>query len=192
MRTLTYFVATTVDGCIAGPNGEHDFFPFQGDHMTALFEDFPETIPTHVREALGQPTRRKHFDLVLMGRNTYEPARALGIEAPYAPLETIVFSRTLPVRSEGYLRITADDPCTTVRALKRKEGAGIWLCGGGQLAGELADEIDRLVVKVNPVLGGNGIRLLDGAFQPRKLALRAQRAFESGVVVLSYDVLRET
>ncbi len=189
-RKLTYFVATTVDGFISGPNGEFDFFPLEGDHIRAQTEELPETIPAHVREALGIPTRQARFDTVVMGRKTLDPALEHGISHPYRPLRTVVFSRSLPARDEDGLRITAEDPVAVVRALKAEEGLGIWLCGGAQLAGVLADEIDELLVKVNPVLAlGGGIRLFDRPFSPRKLALRSHRTFDSGVCWLGYDLL---
>lgn len=190
MGRLTYFVASTVDGYIAGPEGQHDFFPFEGDHMKALFEEFPETLPVHVRKQLGLPAVQKHFDTVIMGRRTYEPALSLGIEDPYAPLRTFVFSRSLPPRVNGALQITPDDPLSTVRALKRESEARIWLCGGASLASQLAAEIDEVIVKLNPRLAGAGVRLLDGKFNPQNLALRTHRVFNSGVLFLSYDVLK--
>jgi dihydrofolate reductase len=48
-----------------------------------------------------------------------------------------------------------------VRELKRRPGQDLWRCGGAQLAGALLPEIDELVLKVNPLLAGDGIRLLD-------------------------------
>lgn len=187
---MTYFVASTVDGYIAGPDGQYDFFPFEGDHMAALSEDFPETLPLHVRQQFGLPTAQKRFDTVIMGRRTYEPALSLGIEDPYAPLRTFVFSRTLPSRHHGGLHVTADDPVLTVRGLKQEEGQGIWLCGGATLASQLTGEIDEVILKLNPRLAGAGIRVLHGPFRPQRLSLREQRVFVSGVVFLTYDVVK--
>lgn len=190
MRKLVYFIATTADGSIAGPRGEVDFFPIEGDHIAAQVEELPETLPRHVRDMLGVPTRQARFDTVVMGRATYEPALAVGVTDPYAPLETIVFSRTLPARRDGSLRVTGDDPASVIRELKARKGRDIWLCGGGKLASTLADEIDEIVLKVNPVLAPGGLRAFDGTAAPRRLALRSRRAFESGVSWLSFDVLR--
>ncbi len=190
MRALTYFVATSVDGFIAGPGGQFDFFPMEGDHIQAQVEALPETLPKHVRDMFGVPTRIARFDTVVMGRGTYEPGLSAGFSDPYAPLRTVVFSRSLPAKEEGALRITAEDPVKVVRALKAEAGKDLWLCGGGKLASVLRDEIDELVVKVNPVLtGGEGIRLFEGDFSPSKLRLRSHRAFDSGVVWLTFDVL---
>ena len=71
--------------------------------------------------------------------------------------------------------------------LKRQPGQGIYLCGGGDLAGALLPEIDRLILKRNPVVLGSGIRLFGttGATIQR-FRLVGSRAFESGVVIEEY------
>jgi dihydrofolate reductase len=188
MRQLVYFVAASADGFIAGPAGQFDFFPMQGDHIAAQLEELSETMPAHVRAAAGAPFRPQRFDTVLMGRKTFEPARAAGIFEPYAPLETIVFSRSEPAAQHGSLRVTGEEPLRMVRELKARPGKDLWLCGGAQLAAALLPELDELVLKVNPVLAGDGIRLFESGFAPRQLELRNRRSFESGVTWLTFRV----
>lgn len=186
MRKLVYFAATSVDGFIASPTGDFSHFPM-GEHVTAQADELPETLPVHVREMFGAGDQPKRFGAVIMGRATYTPALNAGVDNPYAPLETVVFSRTLPAQHTGNLRITAEDPRQVVAAMKRADGRDIWLCGGGHLAGQLAGDIDEWHVKVNPMVTGSGIPLAAMAFEPRALTLRDVRQFDSGVVWLRYD-----
>ena len=74
MRKLVYYIGATLDGYIAGPGGEIDFFPLSEEMLAWIGSSFPETIPTHLREhvGLGSATNRA-FDTVVMGRATYEP-----------------------------------------------------------------------------------------------------------------------
>ena len=185
MRELTYYVAVTLDGFIAGPNGEFDFLLAEGDHRDVINERFNQTIPTQINEALGIPTDGELFDTVLMGWNTY----AVGLPAlpsPYRHLRQVVFTSRAPEPVEG-VEFVDGDPVETVRGLKAEEGKGIWLCGGGALAAALADEIDRLVLKINPVLIGEGIPLLGNRpFAPAAWQRTATTAFDSGVILAEY------
>lgn len=187
MRRLTYLIGVTVDGFIAGPADEIDFFPTPEPYLQHLVGAYPETMPTHVRGALGLtdlPNRR--WDTVIMGRGTYEPALALGITSPYAHLRQLVVSTTLDTADRAVEVVTAD-PVARVRALKAEEGLDLYLAGGAMLAGVLADEIDELVVKTYPVLAGAGVPLLTGgAFAPRTLRRVSATPFDSGHLITEY------
>lgn len=71
MREIKYYVACTVDRFIAREDGSFDFFLMEGQQVVDLLESFPETIPAHFR-GLGTSGENKCFDVVLMGRRTYE------------------------------------------------------------------------------------------------------------------------
>ncbi|MFE9958566.1 dihydrofolate reductase family protein [Micromonospora sp. NPDC005299] len=187
MRKLVYYVASTLDGFIAAPDGSYDFFPLEPDVAAHLTAEWPQTFPTFAHAQLGiasPPAGR--FDAVLMGRATYDPALKLGVASPYAHLKQYVFSRSLPPSDDPQVEIVAGDPVAFVRELKEQPGSDIWLCGGGQLAGQLLDEVDELVVKLNPVVAGSGIPLADRGFTPTRFTLAGARSFDTGVVVLRY------
>jgi dihydrofolate reductase len=181
MRKLVYYVASTIDGFIAGPNGEIDFYPFEPDLQEFVRTRYPETLPTHLREPLGIPASspNRAFDTLVMGRATLEPALKLGITNPYAHLTEYVFSHTVDGAQTG-------DPVEFVRQLKKQDGLDIWLCGGGDLAGQLLDEVDELVIKLSPVIAGDGIPLVRRGFDPTRFTLVSTTPLESGVVVLTY------
>lgn len=188
MRTLTYVIAVTLDGFIAGPDGQYDFFGFDGDFAAYLLAEFPETMPTHARGPLGlTDVAPRRFDTVVMGRGTYEPGLAIGVTSPYAHLRQYVFSRSLQV-DDPAVHVVSGDPVALVRELKREEGPaqrglGIWLAGGGQLAGQLVDEIDELVIKRNPIVAGAGIGMFAGRFAPLGLELVDTRTFSTGTQI---------
>jgi dihydrofolate reductase len=193
MRPLTYYIGTSLDGHAAGPGDEIDFYPVSQDHLDHMVAIYPEVLPTHVRAAIGVdpglPNRR--WDTVVMGRRTYEPALAVGITNPYPHLRQYVVSSALDAAPEPAVTVVTD-PVETVRRLKAEDGdLGVWLAGGGTLAGALADEIDELVVKVYPVVAGSGRPWFTGAFSPRDFRLvDVSEPFQSGCVVMTYERAR--
>jgi dihydrofolate reductase len=187
VRKLIYFVAATIDGFIAAPDGGIDVFPLEPDLLDFVVAEYPETLPTHVRTRIGLDAPNRVFDTLVMGKGTYDPALALGITSPYAHLKQYVFSRTAEAAPEPEVEIVTGDPVELVRRLKLQDGLDIWLCGGGDLAAQLLPEVDELVVKLNPVLAGAGIPLLRSDFNPTPLTLRDTRPLPGGVVVLRYS-----
>ncbi|MEU1206291.1 dihydrofolate reductase family protein [Nocardia sp. NPDC005825] len=192
MRNLVYYVAVTLDGFIAGPENEVDFYPV-GDDLSAWFnERVPEAVPTHIRELVGLPadTPNRQWDTVLMGRATYEPALAAGVASPYDHMKQYVFSTTLAPVDNPQVEVVAGDPVELVRRLKKEEGLDIWLCGGANLAGQLIDEVDRLILKSYPVIAGAGIPLFAGGFHPTRFAVTERREFGNGTQVTWLDRMR--
>ncbi|HWM72397.1 MAG TPA: dihydrofolate reductase family protein [Nocardioides sp.] len=187
MRELTYFVAVSLDGRIAGPGDDFSAFPVEGDHIEMIKRDYRDTMPKVGLDALGLTADGSRFDTTLMGWKTYA-AGLSHTNDPYPHTRQYVFSRS---RSQddvpGNITVTSEDPVALVRGLKEQDGAAIWLCGGGALAAALVDEIDRLVLKVNPVVLLDGIPLFAGAdYRPQTFRLVASTPYESGVTVNEY------
>ncbi|ETK37867.1 dihydrofolate reductase family protein [Microbispora sp. ATCC PTA-5024] len=175
-----------LDGYIAAPDGSFGFFPFEGEIQSAILAEYPETMPVHARGPLGlDGVSNRCFDTVLMGRATYEPALSVGVTSPYAHLRQYVFSRTLS-QADPAVPVVAEDPVSFVQRLKKEDGAGIWLCGGGKLAAALLPEIDRLVVKRHPLVIGSGVPLFDRPFGPVRFAPDGTRAFAGGESIETY------
>lgn len=173
MRPVRYNVAASLDGYIAGPRGEFDWIPNDPTvDFAALFAK---------------------VDTVLIGRRSYELVRAQGI-SPWLPgTRVFVFSTTLDRAEPEGATVVRSRAAEVVAALRAEPGDGeIWLFGGGVLFGSLlaAGQVDRVEVTVAPVLLGGGIPLLPPDVASATLALTGQRAYPSGMVSLSYTVVR--
>jgi dihydrofolate reductase len=169
MRRVRYSVAMSLDGYIAGPQGESDWIVMDPDlDFNALFTA---------------------FDTVLLGRITYEVTRQPGSEGPAMPgMQTYVFSRTLrPAEDPGV--IVSDDPEGIINDLKSKKGKDIWLFGGGSLFRSLLELglVDSVEVAIMPVLLGGGVPLLPPPAKLATLKLVNHQVYEkTGTVVLEY------
>lgn len=62
----------------------------------------------------------------------------------------------------------------------------VWLCGGSQLAGELLDKVDELVVKTYPQVYGSGLPMFGSGFALTDFSLGSVRTFRTGVLVRTY------
>jgi dihydrofolate reductase len=170
MRKVRYGVAMSLDGYIAGPNGEADWIVMD-----------PEI---NFAELWAQ------FDTLLMGRRTYEAAIARLGEASMQRMKTVVVSRTL--RQADYPQVTIVSELTreSMQALRAKCSKDIWLLGGGELFNFLLGmrEVDTVEVSVMPVLLGGGVALLPPPAQQTKLKLSEHKIYRSGIVSLVYEV----
>ncbi|KJY42394.1 deaminase [Streptomyces sp. NRRL B-1568] len=192
MRKLVYYVAVTIDGYIAGPGGEFDFFPQGDEEQAAAYAEwtnarYPETVPTFMRAAHGltdAPNQR--FDTVLMGLGSYRPGLQAGFTSPYAHLRQYVVSSTLAPDIDPAVTVVGEDPLALVRDLKREEGQDIWLCGGGLLAGALLPEIDELIIKSYPVVAGSGIPVFNGEFSPTLFKVADRTSFANDVTITRF------
>lgn len=171
MRPVVFACAMSLDGYIAGPNGEADWIVMDPDiDFTAIYA---------------------RFDTFLIGRKTFESMERMGGGGkPPKGIRYIVCSRTL--QPAAYPHVTISDNAGRVAAeLRSAPGKEIWLFGGGELFRSLlaAGLVDRVEVAVVPVLLGEGIPLLPPPSARVTLELRKQKAYEkSGVVSLDYGV----
>ena len=190
MRKLVYYVATTLDGYIAGPDGGDpsgaDYFPITPDVVQFIVEHYPETLPGPARAAMGIDGPGLAFDTVLEGRASYQVGLDAGLTDAYPHLRHLVFSSTLKSHDPA-VEIVRNNALERVRELKSEDGMDLWLVGGGTLAHSLLPEIDRLVIKQNRSIIGSGVPLFNGPFQPHMFQPAAETLLESGLRVLSYD-----
>jgi dihydrofolate reductase len=171
MRRLVYTVAASLDGFIAGSNGEYDWItPDSGIDFPAIYS---------------------RFDTGLMGRRTYEVASARGDLLKNMGMRLIVASTTLAPAAHPEITVIRENLPQAVAALKAEAGKDIWLFGGGALFRGLLDAglVDEVSLSVFPVMLGAGVPLLPAGNRAR-LALKECKALPSGVLMLKYSVER--
>src|SRR5690242_8186034 len=133
MRRVFYRVAVSLDGFIAGPNGEIDWIV---PDPTADFSSLYAGV-----------------DTVLLGRRTYELTLQPGAPPWPANWRIYVCSRTLDATQHSNVTVLNANVGDAVAALRAESGRDIWLFGGGNLfasllAAELVDDIELAVMPV--------------------------------------------
>lgn len=173
MRLVRFGGAMSLDGYIAGPNGEYDWILMDPDI------DFAEM--------------QSQFDTYLIGRKTFEAMIRMGSDVTSLPgTQNIVLSRTLKPRDYPHVTVNSDAE-RLVAGLRTQPGKDIAIFGGGDLFRSLlaAGLVDRLEVSLIPILLGGGIPLLPPPAGRAVLELRKQRVYEkTGTIGLEYDIVR--
>jgi dihydrofolate reductase len=166
MRPLVCFIATSLDGYIAGPAGEIDW----------LFTD----------QDYGYTSFYANVDTVVMGRKTYDLCLTFD-EYPYPGIPNYVWTRTRRGMDE-HATFVSGDIVELLKELKEKHGKTIWLVGGSALVGEAIkhDLLDELIVSVHPIVLGNGVPLFPRGLPKTQFQLVKSESFTSGLVQLTY------
>ena len=173
MRKIRYLVATSLDGFIAGPNGEADWIiPDPEVDFAAIWAQ---------------------FDTGIMGRRTYEAAVARLGEKAFAGMTTIVFSRTMKPQDHPQATIVPELTTDWIQSLKNQRGKDIWLFGGSDMFRSFLESgfVDTIEVNVIPVMLGGGVPLCRPPYHPTRLKLFDSKTYRSGRVSLAYEVLAQ-
>jgi dihydrofolate reductase len=189
MRKIILVLHTTLDGFVAGPNGEMDWIKLD-DEMFDLVGKFTDEA-----------------DTALYGRVTYQmmdsywPTAADQPNATkhdiehsiwYNKVEKVVLSRTMD--STGAIKTTfiGNNIPAEIEKLKKRAGKNIMIFGSPTAVHSLMEDnlIDDYWLFINPIILGQGIPLFVKTKDKIELNLVTTKVFSNGVAALNYAVVR--
>ncbi len=175
MNKIVYYVATSLDGFIAGANDDISLFAHEGKGVEKYFTDL------------------QSFQTVIMGRRTYEFGYKFGLkpgQPAYPHMEHYIFSDSIEIEQLADTVHIEKKSIERVKEIKEASKTDIYLCGGGVFAGWLLDHgmIDQLKLKLNPIILGEGVPLFGGSKTKASFNLIEQEVFEEGLQILTYNL----
>lgn len=187
MRKIISFMHISLDGFVAGPNGEMNWIKVD------------QEIFDHVGKRIGET------DTALYGRVTYEMMENYWPDAGSKPnaskhdvehsawynkAHKIVLSHTMKGQNLPNTTIISDNLADNINEIKQQPGSEILLFGSPTATHALMQHnlIDGYWLFINPIILGQGIPLFANIKDKVKLNLLSSQQFTNGVTGLSYSV----
>ena len=187
MRNVISLMHMSLDGFVAGPNGEFDLDWIKLDDEVFSYVD---TFIREVDTALYGPKTFKmmesHWPSVLKDPNA--SGHQLTHAKWYEKANKIVFSRQLDKLDNPNAKLVRGNLAGEVDDLKKSIGKNIMIFGSPGLVQSCCKLglVDEFVINVNPVVLGAGISMFGGIDQRINLRLVQSTEFKLGVVGLHY------
>lgn len=176
MGDVILYIATSVDGFIAGKNGDISWLDkYQGGKEDYGYSDFYKNVGASI-----------------MGANTYEKALTLkgGIDSNMPTY--VITHRNLQNLANSNLTFYSGNLSELVNKIQKKTRKDIWLVGGGKLARSFLKEnmLGRIILSTIPIILGEGIPLFGNVGKEINLVLVKTIPYESGIVQTHYRLHR--
>lgn len=190
MRKLVFFMHTSLDGFVAGPEGEINW--------VNINEELFDFVATMTAKA----------DTALYGRVTYEMMQSYWPTAGeqenaskhdkehsawYKKVSKVVLSKTMSEEGLDNTTVIGERLTDNINQIKQQDGKNILIFGSPSASHSLLSEglIDEFWLFVNPVLIGQGIPLFKGISETTKLKLIESKTFSCGVIALHYETKKD-
>ena len=186
MRKLKLQMQISVDGFVAGPNGELDWMTWEhGDKLIELINDLTDSSDTILMGRKMTDGFVNYWTNVL--NNPESPEYTFAKKMVDTP--KVVFTRTLDKSNWANTTLAKGDINDEISRLKKQNGKDIIAYGGAGFVTSLIREnlIDDYYLFVNPTAVGNGMTIFGDANGYRKLKLVESTPHEYGVVVNHYQ-----
>ena len=185
MRKVKLQMQLSIDGFVAGPNGEMDWMNWNwGDDIKAYLKKIMDGL-----------------DLILLGKNLAQgfiphwDTAALEPEKPenegaefFSNTKKIVFSKSLKSSDWERTELNNGDLVEEINLLKNQPGGDIIVYGGGNFVSNLIKNnlIDEYHLFINPTIIGKGMTIFSEVSSNLNLILEDVQKFDCGITVLKY------
>jgi len=183
MRKVKLSMQMTINGYVAGPNGENDWMTWNPD------DEFMEFINSHFDSS----------DTLLLGRKMadgfikhWENAVDKNPDTPFAKkivdIPKVVFTKTLDKSTWNNTTLAKGNLAEEIANLKKQNGKDIIVVGGAGFVSSLIKEglIDEYHLIVNPTVIGNGMTIFNSLDRVQKFSPIETKLYPGGKTVLSY------
>ena len=189
MRKLKLQVQMTVDGYIAGPNGEMDW----------MVLDWDDELKNYVQEITDPVDCIVHGRVLAEGFIPYWNSVAENPDNPeftagqkFTDTHKVVFTRTLESSEWNNSVLAKNDITEEINKLKSLNGDDMIAYGGARFVSSLIKHglIDEFHLFINPTAIGNGMTIFKELDTKQSLTLIKCSSFSCGIVVLHYELKR--
>jgi len=187
MRKIISFMHISLDGFVAGPNGEMDWIKVDEevfDHVGKRVSEGDAALYGRVTYGMMEGYWPTAADKPGAGKHDIEHA------GWYKQAHKIVLSGTMKGEDLPNTTIISDNIADNINGIKQQPGADILLFGSPTATHSLIELglIDGYWLFVNPIILGQGIPLFTNISNKIKLDLLDSRQFSCGVTALNYMV----
>ncbi|QDU29562.1 Dihydrofolate reductase [Anatilimnocola aggregata] len=167
MTKVVLFIATSLDGFIASPDGTVDWLFHDADYG---YTEFMASI-----------------DAVVMGRKTWEQAKTFEA-VPFAGKTVFVLARSNTSTADERIRFVQGEAPQILHQIRAEATKDIWLVGGGDVIQQFIahDLIDEYRIFVHPVILGSGLPLFLPQAKMTTLSFVSNTPFQSGLIEMRY------
>ncbi|MBD0331589.1 MAG: dihydrofolate reductase family protein [Chitinophagaceae bacterium] len=190
MRKLKLQVQMSVDGFIAGPNGEMDWMTWNwDDNLKKYVDELTDSIDTILLGRKMTEGFMAHWTSIVKSKPD-DPSFPFAKKMVDTP--KVVFTKTLDKSLWDNTNLAKGDIVAEVSKLKNQNGKDIIVYGGATFDSSLikAELIDEYHLFVNPVAIGNGLTIFKSLQAKQNLILKKTIGFDCGIVLLHYEIKR--
>ena len=182
MRKLKLQMQCTVDGYVAGPEGQLDWLTALDEKLESFINRLTDTCDTILLGRKMAGPFIKYWEHVI----TKPDSREYSFGQKMVSYPKVVFSKTIHDIEGKNVRVENGPLAEAVNRLRHQAGKDIIVYGGATFVGFLLESrlIDELNLFVNPAAIGKGMQVF-GARYPLKLT--SSTAYACGVVVNAYE-----